>query len=177
MHHAIIFQSSDMETVLVLNANFEPINVCNMRRAVGMMVVDKATLILNGRGEIKTVSSVFPKPSIIRLQKMVHRPRPKARLTRKEVFRRDNFICQYCGSSSKNLTIDHVIPRHMGGEHIWTNVVTACSMCNHRKGGRTLNQSGMRLYHSPLEPPSSAFYIFGRHLVENIDWEPFLIGW
>ena len=88
MHHAIIFQSSDMDTVLVLNANFEPINVCNMHRAVGMMVVDKATLILNGRGEIKTVSSVFPKPSIIRLQKMVHRPRPKTRLTRKEL--------QYC---------------------------------------------------------------------------------
>ena len=166
-----------MDAVLVLNANFEPINVCNIHRAVGMMVVDKATLVLNGRGEIKAVSRVFPKPSIIRLQNMVHRPRPKARLTRKEVFRRDNHICQYCGLSSKDLTIDHIIPRHMGGEHTWTNVVTACSMCNHRKGGRTLDQSGMHLHHLPSEPPTSASYIFGWHLVENIDWEPFLNGW
>lgn len=166
-----------MDAVLVLNANFEPINVCNLHRAVGMMVVEKATLILNGRGEIKTVASCFPKPSIIRLQNMVHRPRLKTRLTRKEVFRRDSFFCQYCGSSSKELTIDHVIPRHLGGEHIWTNVVTACSLCNHRKGGRTLVQSGMHLLHTPMEPPSSAFYIFGRHLIENHDWEPFLSGW
>jgi 5-methylcytosine-specific restriction endonuclease McrA len=166
-----------MDAVLVLNANFEPVNVCNMHRAVGMMVVEKAALVLNGRGEIKTAVSSYPKPSVIRLQKMVHRPRLKTRLTRKEVFRRDNFICQYCGSSGKELTIDHVVPRHMGGEHIWNNVVTACSLCNHRKGGRTLEQSGMRLMHSPKEPPSSAFYIFGRHIAENQEWEPFLIGW
>jgi 5-methylcytosine-specific restriction endonuclease McrA len=166
-----------MEAVLVLNANFEPINVCNLHRAVGMMVMEKATLVLNGRGEIKTAASFFPRPSIIRLQKMVHRPRLKTRLSRKEVFRRDGFICQYCGTSSKELTIDHVIPRHLGGEHIWTNVVTACSLCNHRKGGRTLEQSSMRLRHTPMEPPSSAFYIFGRHLAENNDWGPFLTGW
>lgn len=166
-----------MDAVLVLNANFEPVNVCNMHRAIGMMVVEKAALVQNGRGEIKTSASSFPKPSIIRLQKMVHRPRLKTRLTRKEVFRRDNFTCQYCGSVMKELTIDHVIPRHMGGEHIWSNVVTACSLCNHRKGGRTLALSGMHLLHLPKEPPSSAFYIFGRHLVENQDWEPFLTGW
>jgi len=108
---------------------------------------------------------------------MVHRPRLKTRLTRKEVFRRDNFTCQYCSSSSKELTIDHIIPRHLGGEHNWTNVVTACSVCNHRKGGRTLKQSGMRLLHEPTEPPSSAYYIFGKHLNENQEWKPFLTGW
>jgi 5-methylcytosine-specific restriction endonuclease McrA len=166
-----------MDAVLVLNANFEPINICNLHRAVGMMVVDKASLVVNGRGEIKTASSCFPKPSIIRLQKMVHRPRLRTRLTRKEVFRRDDFICQYCGSSARELTIDHVIPRHLGGEHTWSNVVTACAFCNHRKGGRTLEQSGMHLLHIPKEPPTSAYYVFGRHLIENQDWEPFLIGW
>jgi len=166
-----------MDIVLVLNANFEPINVCNLHRAIGMMVVDKASLVLNGRGEIKTSSYTYPKPSVIRLQKMVHRPRLKTRLTRKEVFRRDNFTCQYCSSSSKELTIDHIIPRHLGGEHNWTNVVTACSVCNHRKGGRTLKQSGMRLLHEPTEPPSSAYYIFGKHLNENQEWKPFLTGW
>lgn len=166
-----------MDAVLVLNANFEPINICNLHRAIGMMVVDKASLVVNGRGEIKTASACFPKPSIIRLQKMVHRPRLKTRLTRKEVFRRDNFTCQYCGSSASELTIDHVIPRHLGGEHTWSNVVTACSMCNHRKGSRTLEQSGMHLLHWPKEPPTSAYYVFGRHLIENQDWEPFLVGW
>jgi 5-methylcytosine-specific restriction endonuclease McrA len=166
-----------MDAVLVLNANFEPINVCNMHRAVGMMVVEKATLVLNGRGVIKTAVQSFPKPSIIRLQRMVHRPRLKTRLTRKEVFRRDGFICQYCGSSSRELTIDHINPRHLGGEHIWTNVVTACALCNHRKGGRTLAQSGMHLMQTPLEPPTSAHYIFGKHLTDNLDWEPYLTGW
>jgi 5-methylcytosine-specific restriction endonuclease McrA len=166
-----------MEPVLVLNANFEPINVCNVHRALGLIVLDKASLVLNGRGEIHSINCIYPKPSIIRLQKMIHRPRPQARLTRKEVFRRDDYRCQYCGASTNDLTIDHIIPRHMSGEHIWTNVVTACSICNHHKGGRTLEQSGMHLLRPPKEPPSSAYYIFSRHLTENAEWEPFLIGW
>jgi len=166
-----------MEAVLVLNANFEPINVCNMHRAIGMIVMEKAALVLNGRGEIRSVNTILPKPSIIRLQSMIHRPRPRTKLARKEVFRRDSLKCQYCGATATDLTIDHVIPRHLGGEHIWTNVVTACSLCNHRKGGRTLYQSGMHLLHPPQEPPSSAFYRFGRHLSENSEWEPFLNGW
>jgi len=166
-----------MESVLVLNANFEPINICNTHRAIGMMIMEKAALVLNGRGEIRTINQVLPRPSIIRLQHMVHRPRPQARLTRKEIFRRDKFFCQYCGSTSHELTIDHIIPRHLGGEHIWTNVVTACPICNHRKGGRPLERSGMHLLQPPREPPTSAFYIFGRHLGENAEWEPFLMGW
>ncbi|HEX9013193.1 MAG TPA: HNH endonuclease, partial [Anaerolineaceae bacterium] len=118
--------------VLVLNANFEPIHVCDVRRAIGLMITDKASLVLNGRGEIKTVSRSYPLPSVIRLEKMVIRPRVRIKLTRREVFRRDNFTCQYCGRRVNDLTIDHVIPRHMGGKHTWTNVVTACAQCNHR---------------------------------------------
>jgi len=166
-----------MEPILVLNANFEPINVCGIHRAIGMLFIEKASMVLNGRGEIHTAQKVFPKPSIIRLQQMIHRPRLKIKLTRKEVFRRDNFQCQYCGSSTSDLTIDHIIPRHMGGEHIWNNVVTACSICNHRKGGRTLEKSGMHLLRHPEEPPTSALYVFGHHLTENSEWEPFLTGW
>ena len=166
-----------MESVLVLNANFEPLNVCNMRRAVGLMVLDKASMVLNGRGYIQTVGYQFPRPSIIRLERMIQRPRQTVKLTRKEVFRRDGYLCQYCGNSSRELTIDHIVPKHLGGEHTWTNVVTACAVCNHRKGGRTLQQSGMRLLHTPKEPPSSALYIFGRHLQENDEWEQFLQGW
>lgn len=163
--------------VLVLNANFEPLNVCDWQRAIGLMMTGKAMLVLNGRGEVQTISASFPKPSIIRLEHMVVRPRPRVKLTRREVFRRDNYTCQYCGKHSLDLTIDHVIPRHLGGKHTWTNVVTACAYCNHRKGGRTLQEASMHLMRAPAEPPASAQYIFGRHLNENAEWEPFINGW
>lgn len=166
-----------MENVLVLNANYEPINVCTSKRAICLILMQKANLVADGRGEIKTVNISYPHPSIIRLQKMIQKPRSKIKLTRKEVFRRDGYICQYCGQSYKNLTIDHVIPKHLGGEHVWSNVVTACSHCNHIKGGRTLNQSNMQLVKIPSEPPSSAFYIYNHYLNIYQDWEPFLTGW
>ena len=166
-----------LEPVLVLNANFEPINICNLRRAMGLILTEKAILVLNGRGEIKTASTSYPKPSVIRLGKMIHRPRPQVSLTRKEVFRRDNYRCQYCGKHSLDLTIDHVFPRHLGGMHTWTNVVAACASCNHRKGGRTLKEANMYLLRRPIEPPQSAQYIFGRHIKHNSEWEQFLIGW
>lgn len=163
--------------VLVLNANFEPINVCDMRRAVGLILSEKADLVINGRGEIHTINASFPRPSVIRLQKMIHRPRQQLKLTRREIFRRDNYTCQYCGKHTGDLTIDHVIPRHMGGQHIWPNVVAACAACNHRKGGRLIAEANMRLLRQPNEPPTSARYVFGRHLSENAEWESFLQGW
>ncbi|MEJ5200844.1 MAG: HNH endonuclease [Anaerolineales bacterium] len=166
-----------MNAVLVLNANFEPINVCDVRRAIGLILTEKASLVLNGRGEIHTASATYPLPSVIRIQNMIHRPRVRVRLSRREVFRRDNYTCQYCGKTSGSLTIDHVIPRHLGGEHTWTNVVTACSACNHRKGGRTLAEANMHLLRLPQEPPSSAYYVFGHHLTKYAEWEPFLTGW
>lgn len=165
------------EPVLVLNANFEPLNVCNTRRAIGLMMTGKASLVLNGRGEIKTVSRSFPRPSIIRLERMVKRPRPRVKLTKREVLRRDDYTCQYCGQKTTHLTIDHVIPRHLGGTHDWSNLVAACPSCNHRKGGRTLEQAQMRLLRQPSEPPSSAYYLLSRHLGENEDWIPFIQGW
>lgn len=163
--------------VLVLNANFEPINVCDIRRAINLILLEKASLVLNGRGEIKTVRASYPRPSVIRLEKMVLRPRPRVKLTRREIFRRDNYTCQYCERKTPELTIDHVLPRHMGGKHVWTNVVTACPACNHRKGGRTLEESRMHLLRPPKEPPASAIYLFGRHLSDNSEWAPFILGW
>jgi 5-methylcytosine-specific restriction endonuclease McrA len=165
------------EAVLVLNANFEPINVCNLRRALGLILTEKASLVVNGRGFIQAANSAYPRPSVIRLQRMIHRPRPRVKLTRREIFRRDNYTCQYCGRHTGDLTIDHVIPRHLGGLQSWTNVVAACALCNHRKGGRTLNEVSMHLLRIPKEPPSSAEYIFGRHLQEYTEWAPFLSGW
>lgn len=163
--------------VLVLNANFQPINITTTYRAINMMLTQKASLIMNGRGVIHSVSQSFPLPSVIRLNHMIKRPRPIVTFTRKEVFRRDNFTCQYCGRQQSTLTVDHVIPRHLGGETIWDNVVTACPRCNHLKGGMTPEQSGMYPRRNPKQPPSTATYLFGKHLNQNQEWHQFLIGW
>lgn len=165
------------EPVLVLNANFAPINVCTTKRAIVLVLTGKASLVMNGRGIIQSVSRTYPRPSIIRLGMMVKRPRPSVKLNKREIFRRDNYTCQYCGQRKKNLTVDHVIPRRLGGNHTWENLVAACAACNHRKGGRTNEQAGMYLPHKPKSPSSSAQYIFGRYVKGNEEWGPFLEGW
>jgi 5-methylcytosine-specific restriction endonuclease McrA len=165
------------EPVLVLNANFAPINVCTTRRAMGLILTGKASMVMDGRGVIRTVSKDIDIPSIIRLGRMVKRPRPRVKLNKREIFRRDRYTCQYCGIRIGNLTLDHVIPRRLGGAYSWENLVTACELCNHRKGGRTIEQAGMRLLKQPKEPASTALYIFSRHVKNNVDWEPFLRGW
>lgn len=165
------------ENVLVLNANFQPINITSTYRAINLVLAEKATLILNGRGVIRSVSQTFPLPSVIRLNRMIKRPRPIVKLTRKEIFRRDRFTCQYCGKQTSELTIDHVIPRRLGGKTRWDNVVSACPHCNHLKGGMTPEQSRMYPFKKPKLPPNTAIYLFGKHLNQNEEWEDFLIGW
>ncbi len=163
--------------VLVLNANYEPLNVCDTKRAIGLLVTGKAELTVNGRGHVHTARMTYPAPSVIRLEKMVKRPRPRVKLSKREVFRRDNYTCQYCGRQTTHLTIDHVIPRHRGGGHHWDNLVTACPPCNRRKGGKTAAEAQMALKHKPAEPAATAAYLFGRHLKENTEWEKYIAGW
>jgi len=163
--------------VLVLNQNYEPLNVCDTRRALVLVIVGKAEVLENGLGYIRTPSLLFPRPSVIKLQYMVHRPRPRARLTRQEVFRRDDYTCQYCGMQTRELTLDHVIPRHLGGRHAWDNLVSACRYCNRRKGGRTPEQAHMSLLRRPIEPRSSYRYLFQRHLAQHEQWVKFIEGW
>lgn len=165
------------EQVLVLNANFQPINITSTYRAINLVLNEKATLILNGRGFIRSVSQSFPLPSVIRLIRMVKRPYPMVHLTRKEIFHRDNYTCQYCSRKTGNLTIDHVVPRRLGGKTDWKNVVTACPRCNQLKGGMTSKQSGMYPIKTPQRPPNTAAYLFGKHLDENHEWLTFLEGW
>ncbi|MEK6587640.1 MAG: HNH endonuclease [Chloroflexota bacterium] len=165
------------EPVLLLNANFEPLNVCTTRRAVGLLLNGKAMMLLNGRGYIPTVRRLYPRPSVIRLGYMVKRPHPRVRLSKREVFRRDGHTCQYCGARANRLTLDHVVPRHRGGEHDWTNLVTACSACNLKKGGRAIQEARMSLQRPPGEPHASAVYLYGSHLLGNEDWRQFLEGW
>lgn len=163
--------------VLVLNANFEPINVCSTRRAIGLILSGKAAMVMNGRGYIRTIRELYPRPSVIRLDYMIHRPRPHVKLTRREIFRRDNYTCQYCGKRGLTLTVDHVFPKRLGGKHNWSNVVAACPDCNHKKGGRSVEDAHMRPFKTPKEPTANAVYLFGKHLDENQEWEQYVIGW
>ncbi len=174
----LLLNGLDMnEPVLVLNRNYEPLNVCSTRRALGLLMVGKAEIVANGRGYVHTVHETFPRPSVIRLDHMVHRPRLHVRLCKREILRRDDFTCQYCGQTSSHLTIDHVIPRHRGGDFTWENLVTACPLCNRRKGGRTLQEARMTLRRPPFEPRPSARYLFGRHARQYAEWEQYLAGW
>ncbi len=165
------------ERVLVLNGNYEPLNVCSTRRALALLVLGKASVVENGRGYVRTVNGLYPRPSVIRLAYVVRRPRPRVRLTKKEIFRRDNYRCVYCGERSPRLTIDHVIPRHKGGPHCWENLVTACDACNRKKGGRTPEEAGLTLRYQPYEPPASVEYLLGQFLHSNKEWHRFLEGW
>lgn len=165
------------EPVLVLNANYEPLNVCNTKRAVNLWLSGKAEMLLNGRGVIRSVRREIPRPSVIRLSYMVKRPYPRVRLSKKEIFRRDEYRCQYCGQAKAQLTLDHIIPRHRGGEYSWSNLVTACPSCNLKKGGRTLRQANMRLLRKPGEPRATASYLYGGYVEKYTEWEQFLKGW
>ncbi len=163
--------------VLVLNVNYEPLNVCSTPRAIGLLLVGKAEIVQNGRGVIRTARQTFERPSVIRLQYMVHRPRPHVRLSKREIFRRDGHQCQYCGRHSAHLTLDHVVPRYRGGGSAWENLVSACPQCNRRKGSRTPQEAGMSLRSHPVEPPATAMYLYGRYLTQNQEWGEYLKGW
>jgi 5-methylcytosine-specific restriction endonuclease McrA len=165
------------QPVLVLNANYEPLNICDMRRAIGLILTGKAEMVANGRGSIRTTRSSYPRPSVIRLEHIVHRPRPRVKLTKREIFRRDNYTCQYCGRQAAHLTIDHIIPRHRGGQHRWDNLVTACAACNRHKGGHMLPEVNMHLRHQAVEPAATATYLFGRHAAQNEEWQKYIEGW
>ena len=160
--------------VLVLNQNYEPLNVCHTHRAVVMLINGKAEIVVNSRGYIHTPAATFPLPSVIRLSHQVRRPRLRVRLSRRAIFRRDNFTCQYCGIQSNHLTIDHINPRHRGGKHTWENVVSACPPCNRRKGGKTPAEAHMTLLHQAVEPGASIRSLFSQYLIEYQDWEPFI---
>lgn len=163
--------------VLVLNANYEPINVCATRRAVVLVIVGKAEVVQNGRGYVQTPSHRVLRPSIIRLNYSIKRPRPRVRLSKRELFRRDNYTCQYCGKHTADLTVDHVMPRHLGGPHRWDNLVSACPTCNRTKGGHALRDTNMKLMRPPREPEASADYFFSRYLGIHEEWERFVSGW
>ena len=162
-----------MAPVLVLNLNYVPINVCTVRRAVILVGKGKAELLENHRGQLRTVSAVIEAPSIIRLVYLVKRPFLPRKLSKKEVFLRDRFTCQYCGKKSQDLTLDHVVPRRQNGSHSWNNVVAACTRCNLRKAGRTPVEASMRLVKEPRVPDPNPYLILQNRTILE-EWRPYI---
>ena len=164
-------------SVLVLNQNYEPLNVCNARRAFVLIDRGKAEVLEHGEGGIRTARFIFSLPSVIRMVYMIRRPRPQMRLSRREIFNRDRYTCQYCGRQTRELTLDHILPRHRGGQHEWENLTSACKTCNHRKAGRTPDEARMRLLREPFAPKMNSYYVVYRYLDGQESWRKFLPGW
>ena len=159
--------------VLVLNQNYQPLNVCTVRRAFVLMDHGKAELVINGQGLIRSITKAFPAPSVIRLFYMVKRPMMRRRLSRQAIFFRDQFRCQYCGKQTKQLTLDHILPRSRKGPHVWENIVSACIACNHTKAGWTPQEAKMRLLSKPSSPRPNPYYMFHYRDIKD-EWRPFI---
>lgn len=163
-----------MSRALVLNASFEPLCVVSTRRALLLVLDEKAELVhVTGR-HFRSERHIFAEPSVVRLAHYVRVPyQTRIALNRRAVFARDNHRCQYCGSAAEN--IDHVIPRSKGGPHAWDNVVAACRPCNSRKRDRLLEDSGMKLRRKPTIPRERTWILVATGTVQP-DWEPYLTG-
>ncbi|MBI5464115.1 MAG: HNH endonuclease [Ignavibacteriales bacterium] len=160
--------------VLVLNNNYEPLSICNVKKAIILLWLGKAELIAAADGRVlRSVSTTMPYPSIVRLSVYVRVPYKKTVLSRKNILRRDGHRCQYCGRSEGMLTVDHIVPKARGGVDTWENLVAACVVCNNRKGDRTPHEASMHLMRKPIRPNHVMFI---RHFVGSVDdhWKPYL---
>jgi 5-methylcytosine-specific restriction endonuclease McrA len=143
-----------------------------------LIIGGKAEVLEQHRAEIHSPILSFRQPSVIRLHHLVKKPRPVVKLTRREVFLRDNYTCQYCGVQTRDLTLDHVMPKSRGGLHTWENLVSACRVCNHRKGGKTVLEARMLLRRLPFQPRAGRYYSIQRRLehAAHQEWGKFIPG-
>jgi 5-methylcytosine-specific restriction endonuclease McrA len=161
--------------VLVLNASYEPINVCTVRRAAVLVLKDRAEILERGEWALHAENMTLPRPAVIRLKAYVRIPRDahRRKITRRAVFARDGWTCQYCGHERGNLTVDHVIPRSKGGGSGWDNIVTCCAPCNRRKGDRLPRQANMVPRRSPRAPSATIFIHVAAPVIPQA-WEQYL---
>ncbi len=140
-----------MSRALVLNTTYEPLCVVSARRAVVLLLTQKADLVADSGDRMHSERLSIEVPSVIKLRSFVRVPfRRRAALNRRAVFARDGSRCQYCAAPAES--IDHVVPRSKGGEHVWENVVAACRPCNTRKRDRLLSETTMVLRRRPAVP-------------------------
>lgn len=159
--------------VLVLNQDFSPLMVCSVERAFILVYLNKSEMVRPANGHrLNTVTRSFAMPSVIRLNRYVNAPYKGVNLTRQNIFKRDNSECQYCGTR-RDLTLDHVTPSSKGGQHSWTNLVTACKKCNAKKGNNTPEDAGMILKRRPYKP-SYALFLRDVTGFSHNEWDEFL---
>jgi 5-methylcytosine-specific restriction endonuclease McrA len=161
--------------VLVLNASYEPINVCTVRRAAVLLLKERAEVLEAAGAELHAEHLTMPRPAVIRLRMYVRVPRDahSRKITRRAVFARDRWTCQYCGEARTSLTVDHVIPRSKGGLSSWDNIVACCAPCNRRKGDRLPLQAGMKPLAKPRVPGPTIFVQVATPRIPAV-WEPYL---
>lgn len=162
-----------MDHVLVLNSSYEPLNICSVRRAHVLVHKGKAEVLEEVARPLRSASGAYPWPHVIRLRIYVRVPRAvQRRISRRALFARDGWRCQYCGSAGR-LTLDHVIPRSRGGHSVWENVVASCAPCNLRKGDRLPEEAEMHPHVRP-RPPAPALFVTlaASHVPER--WRPYL---
>jgi len=163
-----------MQQVLVLNASYEPLNVCTVRRAHVLVYKGKAEVIERLDRPLSSATATFAWPHVIRLVTYIRVPRSVQRkISRRALFARDGWRCVYCGSTGGRLTLDHVVPRSRGGDSVWENVVTSCAPCNLRKGNRLLEEVGLVLRHPP-RPPQPVLFIRLAAPTIPAGWKPYL---
>jgi 5-methylcytosine-specific restriction endonuclease McrA len=156
----------------LLNASFEPLCVVSSRRAVVLVLKEKAEIVHRNGAEFRSERRSVPVPSVVRLVHFVRVPyRASAPLSRRAVFARDNHRCQYCGAHAENL--DHIVPRSRGGTHTWENVVASCRPCNARKEDRLLSECGMVLRRQPVAPHATTSLIASAGPIDP-DWAQYL---
>ncbi len=162
--------------VLILNSDYEPLHVCSIRRAMALVYLGKAEVLHHDGRKLRTLDRDCFAPSVLKLRYHVRRPLPQLRLSRRSVFARDDYQCQYCGISGRDMTIDHVIPRRMGGGASWENLVTCCRRCNARKADKALEKTGMRLRREPRRPRIVPYISLSKYVagLKNEVWRNYL---
>ncbi len=161
------------QSVLLLNQNYEPLTICNAKKAIILIYLGKAEAIENDSQWIRSINSQLRLPVVIRLIRYVRAPKKRIILNRKNLLIRDNYTCQYCSRRVQPLTVDHVIPKQFGGKDTWENLVIACLPCNNRKANRTPDQAGMRLVNKPKRP--NHFFYFQHFIgVKHDRWKPYI---
>jgi len=158
--------------VLVLNASYEPLSLVSVRRAVVLLLREKAEMIEATQRMLRSANSAIPVPLVIRLVHYVRLPHRRVPATRTAIMLRDAYTCQYCGVSPgrNHLTVDHVLPRSRGGAHNWLNLTTACKRCNQKKGSMTPDEAGMNLQRKPFEPSYVALVLLSNPMAAS-RWE------
>jgi 5-methylcytosine-specific restriction endonuclease McrA len=164
-----------MESVLMLNASWEPLRVLSWQKAIVLVVQERAEIVQASDLEVRSQRLNLPMPSVIRLLKFVKVPfKTKVPLGRKALMARDGGVCQFTHCDRSASTIDHVIPRSRGGRHVWENVVASCTACNHKKADRSLKELGWKLKAKPTAPRATTWV--GVAVTAGHVWAPFLEG-